>query len=439
METQITVVDRYIPLAHTLPSLIVPPGKEKEVLSMENGGNGKVNAIFEARLAQSGAQKPITHADGPTRERFIRDKYERRKYYDPAAFSLAAAQAPAPREMAAPQAAQPGPPSDAARQRMEERKRRLKKSNSIDSTDSQSVGSQGSRSKSRGPPRRTNSGRPAHGRVRRPATAKAPASAPAVSIDLLDLMEDPAPSHGNNAQAAFHESFKTDTGDIFDFLSDNTSPAPAAAAAAAPSFDTAGRSGAPRRSNSGRGGSSGTGSRTNPPVKKQSSSSASEDILSLYNSSAPAQSFADVNNMTSSMQQINFNQQQPNNMMQQQQPNNRMGQQQQQQPMMNQQQQLLYQQQMMMMQQQQRQQQMMMMQQNGGGGGGMMPGANMGMMQQPGMAQQQQQNNGFGAPMGSGPPVSTIGGSGSRKAPAVAEKEDPFGSFAQFGHNAFSS
>ena len=48
---------------------------------MENGGNKKVNAIFEARLG--GAKKPTTAADGPTRERFIRDKYERRKYYDP--------------------------------------------------------------------------------------------------------------------------------------------------------------------------------------------------------------------------------------------------------------------------------------------------------------------------------------------------------------------
>eukprot|EP00544_Gedaniella_sp_CCMP2646_P007253 CAMPEP_0202488002 /NCGR_PEP_ID=MMETSP1361-20130828/6173_1 /ASSEMBLY_ACC=CAM_ASM_000849 /TAXON_ID=210615 /ORGANISM="Staurosira complex sp., Strain CCMP2646" /LENGTH=449 /DNA_ID=CAMNT_0049117493 /DNA_START=95 /DNA_END=1444 /DNA_ORIENTATION=+ len=54
--------------------------KEKEVLAMENGGNKKVNAIFEARL--NGAKKPTTAADGPTRERFIRDKYERRKYYD---------------------------------------------------------------------------------------------------------------------------------------------------------------------------------------------------------------------------------------------------------------------------------------------------------------------------------------------------------------------
>jgi hypothetical protein len=50
---------------------------------MENGGNAKVNAIFEARLGST--RKPTTAADGQTRERFIRDKYERRKYYDPSA------------------------------------------------------------------------------------------------------------------------------------------------------------------------------------------------------------------------------------------------------------------------------------------------------------------------------------------------------------------
>ena len=51
---------------------------------MENGGNQKVNAIFEARLAVA---KPTTSATGPVRERYIRDKYERRKFYDPNAFT----------------------------------------------------------------------------------------------------------------------------------------------------------------------------------------------------------------------------------------------------------------------------------------------------------------------------------------------------------------
>jgi len=57
--------------------------KESEVLMMENGGNEKVNAIFEAHLS---VNKPTNTASGPVRERFIRDKYERRKFYDPSAF-----------------------------------------------------------------------------------------------------------------------------------------------------------------------------------------------------------------------------------------------------------------------------------------------------------------------------------------------------------------
>lgn len=56
--------------------------KEQEVLAMENGGNSKVNLIYEARLANLGT-KIQSGADGRTRERYIRDKYERRKYYDP--------------------------------------------------------------------------------------------------------------------------------------------------------------------------------------------------------------------------------------------------------------------------------------------------------------------------------------------------------------------
>lgn len=63
-------------------SITLDSWKEKEVLAMENGGNQKVNAIFEARLNIS---KPTTSATGHERERFIRDKYERRKYFDSAA------------------------------------------------------------------------------------------------------------------------------------------------------------------------------------------------------------------------------------------------------------------------------------------------------------------------------------------------------------------
>jgi len=63
-------------------SITLDSWKEKEVLAMENGGNAKVNAIFEANLHNT-TIKPTVGASGPVRERFIRDKYERRKYYDP--------------------------------------------------------------------------------------------------------------------------------------------------------------------------------------------------------------------------------------------------------------------------------------------------------------------------------------------------------------------
>jgi len=140
--------------------------KEWEVRAMENGGNNKVNAIFEAKLAQSGRKKPTQHADGPTRERYIRDKYERRKFYDPAAFSGITNHAPeAPPARSSTRggggsspAPRPGAPSDAARRRVASRQAKMK--------------------------------------VRMPAVAAAPAppvaapppvSAPAEDFDLLDF------------------------------------------------------------------------------------------------------------------------------------------------------------------------------------------------------------------------------------------------------------
>lgn len=74
-------------LSYFTALLNISSGKEKEVLAMENGGNQKVNAIFEAHL---NVAKPNNSASGPVRERFIRDKYERRKFYDPSAFESAA-------------------------------------------------------------------------------------------------------------------------------------------------------------------------------------------------------------------------------------------------------------------------------------------------------------------------------------------------------------
>ena len=100
---------------------------------MENGGNAKINAIFEARL---NVQKPSNTASGPVRERFIRDKYERRKFFDPSAFD-GIAQRESRREqkeiVSGVQRRLTGnrTPSDAARRRVEERAARNKGSSRI--------------------------------------------------------------------------------------------------------------------------------------------------------------------------------------------------------------------------------------------------------------------------------------------------------------------
>jgi len=95
--------------------------KEKEVLAMENGGNGKVNAIFEARLT---VNKPTTSASGSVRERFIRDKYERRKFYDPSAFERVSQMETAKEQeqvVSGVQRRLGRKPSETARKRVEER------------------------------------------------------------------------------------------------------------------------------------------------------------------------------------------------------------------------------------------------------------------------------------------------------------------------------
>lgn len=140
---------------------------------MENGGNAKVNGIFEARLAQSGRPKPTHLADGQTRERFIRDKYERRKFYDAAGFFADySTVAPPPGPGAATTGGgqpRPGAPSDIARQRVANRQALMKptQSNVFDSQPGA------------GPP---------HGKV-----APAPVSAPVI-FDLLDFGSEPTPA-----------------------------------------------------------------------------------------------------------------------------------------------------------------------------------------------------------------------------------------------------
>lgn len=145
---------------------------------MENGGNAKVNAIFEARLTNPSA-KPGQHADGPTRERFIRDKYERRKFFDPQGFAEYAAHVdmhPGAPDTSRPSSAPPasrGPPSDAAKQRLEERRIRISKaSSSVEDDSRNNIKKSTARQKMQ--------------------IAQAPVSAPlAANVDLLDLMDTP--------------------------------------------------------------------------------------------------------------------------------------------------------------------------------------------------------------------------------------------------------
>jgi len=61
-------------------------GKESEVQAMENGGNVLVNAVYEGRLPRNN-EKPTYQTNGVARERFVRDKYELRKFYEASAFA----------------------------------------------------------------------------------------------------------------------------------------------------------------------------------------------------------------------------------------------------------------------------------------------------------------------------------------------------------------
>lgn len=163
-------------------SITLDSWKEKEVLAMENGGNAKVNAIFEAHL-NNPAAKPSTGASGSVRERYIRDKYERRKYYDPhvlqnyaqsdsASDSSSSSSGGSPSRSRQPVSVRA--PSEAARMRAQARKRTSPK---IPSATVASI------PKSRSVP-----------------LSKAPAPAPP-EVDLLDFSA-PMPIAGNDASSA---------------------------------------------------------------------------------------------------------------------------------------------------------------------------------------------------------------------------------------------
>ncbi len=133
---------------------------------MENGGNSKVNAIFEAHL---NVAKPTQSANGQVRERFVRDKYERRKFYDPTAFATVN-QMESEREQdevvsaVQQRLASSRAPSDAARKRVEERAAR------------NHPGGEG------GPVPRSNTRA-----AKSPPAQAPPAPAPAPVADLLDF------------------------------------------------------------------------------------------------------------------------------------------------------------------------------------------------------------------------------------------------------------
>jgi hypothetical protein len=355
----------------------IQSGKEHEVRAMENGGNFKVNSIFEARLPSQDL-KPTQTADGRTRERYIRDKYERRKYFDPSGYSndAAAPVAEAPQTAPAPHVV--GPPSDAAKKRLEQQRARKAKE---------------APTPPRAPP---------------PQPAPAPASAPVDLLDLFALADAPSgPSQQDQAQQDMGKSMSS----LSDFLE------------------------ADKKSHLSRG----VSELTKAPNSKQQQQ-AGLDIMSLYNraNSAPQAfaNFGDPHGMQVPQQQMQMmgNHGGDNNMMMM---NNHSGgmnggsmpmmgnhagnnaMQNMTQMMQNmhvqpsQQQQQMQQQQMMMMtpqqQQQQMYQQMMMMQQQ------------QQMYQQMMMMQQQQQ-----------PTLAAMPAQQSSAKKASPEKKDPFAHFAAF-------
>lgn len=271
---------------------------------MENGGNKKVNAIWEANLAQAGGQKPLSGADLNTRERYIRDKYERRKFYDHQALINYQNSEPSMDELVGSRNrdddfANFGPPpdvevSDTARQRAEKKKK---------STLSSSTRS------SEAPPR-SKSGDGGKRRVKKQPAAAAPAAEP--EVDLLDLGGDAggdtgAPP-GNNNNSGFTDFFGTDTNNSAQSLQ--------------PTHD------APRRQRSKNSRSrahsrDGARTKSKTPDRESRRKSQQQDILSMYNTAGQGfgarQSSGGNNNsnmmasMMNQMNNMNLNAQQTSN------------------------------------------------------------------------------------------------------------------------------
>lgn len=386
-------------------------GKEKEVLAMEHGGNAKVNAIFEARLPANSSIKPTNHADGPTRERFIRDKYERRKYYDASAASFhsndgnnnnnSSSSNNGHGATSSSEASSVGPPSDAAKQRLEQRRARINKG--LNTSGSASFAATATSSSGTSNPSKS-----------RPKVAKAPASAPPPQnmVDLLGFDTPVAESSAPTSAKANAAEF-----DLFDFSS------------TAGTSNTSNGTSTNNYNNSSSINDQWNQLTSQASQPQQQAAKPSIDLASLYNGGQQQQQpmgfanfgpggnvgYASNNNSNpmmmngggmmhhnnNPMQQMNMAMQNMNFSNQHMTP-----------------QQMAYQQQQMMMMQQQQQQQMMLQQQ-----------------QQQMMMQQQQQQfpntsmNHFGTTPNPTPTKVT-----TSKVAAIPEKDDPF---AQFGTNMF--
>eukprot|EP00548_Thalassiothrix_antarctica_P019336 CAMPEP_0194195138 /NCGR_PEP_ID=MMETSP0154-20130528/75967_1 /TAXON_ID=1049557 /ORGANISM="Thalassiothrix antarctica, Strain L6-D1" /LENGTH=483 /DNA_ID=CAMNT_0038919633 /DNA_START=96 /DNA_END=1547 /DNA_ORIENTATION=- len=403
--------------------------KEHEVRMMENGGNKKVNVLFESLLQRSGVQKISSMASGPQRERYIRDKYERRKFYDPSALeNLEESEEESDEEQPVARRKRstviaPRAPSEAAQRRAAQRQARLAGKSS------------------------SGSDRPARINKKKVVTPKPSESAPAT--DLLDFgsMQTatvPASVAAVVTQppAAAAPTPAVEQNESLDLFANMTVTAIDSAAGPAPA----------------------------PQVNKSN-----DDIMSLFNVPQPTNNMMGSPQMMMMMgqqqqQQQQQQKQQPqmNPMMQQMmnQPNMMNQQQMMNQPNMMNQQQMMNQQRMMMLQQQQQQmarqnvpqalpqqggmmgmnqmqgmpqqQQNMMMMMNNMANQQMNP---MMMQQQKNMQammqmQQQQQQGGM---TNLGQQVIPNGnqammGSAAINPPIKQEKEDPF---SQFGFNAF--
>ena len=271
-------------------------GKEKEVVAMENGGNSKVNAIFEARLPNVSGLKIQAGADGRTRERYIRDKYERRKYFDAVAGAVVLSGG-----------AEESDDSESSDEEEEVPVRSsVSRATAAAKLRAQNKGT--SKMKVKLPPNNNNSKRP-------PKPHRAPAPAPAQEIDLLDFgsftngsvtatnNNNPAPPSQPSSPATVQASKPTDSansvGDLFGGMKispPKTAPKPAAVSTQAKSNDE----------------SSWTSAFITPPTNSDAmpQKKSNEDILAMFNTPSPAQNQQHMMNLM--MMQ---NQQQMTNMM----------------------------------------------------------------------------------------------------------------------------